>query len=242
MKSLGRLVSVVSLTAAVFAMPAAISVAEASSVLVDDGSYTYDPHTHLDWLDLTATQGLSYDQVTANDGVSYIADGWHYATFSDVLSLYKDAGIVFTEFPDANNPGDYGYDLLSPTPDSTVQALINLLGQTFEPDYDLPGTGSYGVFQSTTAGYYGVAIAQIYPDRPNPPRPDFASEAVVLDNHFTTADLTDFDGIGSYLVRDADVAATPLPASSLLFASGIGLIGFVAWRRKRAEVSAAICA
>jgi hypothetical protein len=43
-------------------------------------------------------------------------------------------------------------------------------------------------------------------------------------------------GVGVLLVRNADVAVTPLPGGAYLFMSGLGLIGFVSWRKKRGDV------
>ena len=60
--------------------------------LVDHGSYTTDTATNLNWLDLSATYGLSYNQVMGNSGVNYIAEGWRYATSSELATLFTDAG------------------------------------------------------------------------------------------------------------------------------------------------------
>jgi hypothetical protein len=87
--------------------------AQASSILIDRGSSTYDPATNLSWLDVTATADLSYSEVISNSGVDYIAKGWRYATDAEVEMLYHDAGIpTLTTQPD----GSFSYRLFSEDP------------------------------------------------------------------------------------------------------------------------------
>src|SRR5215470_4861134 len=62
----------------------------AAATLVDNGTFTTDTATGLDWLDVTQTQGLSYNAVTSLFG-STLA-GWQFATLAQVSKLYDDAG------------------------------------------------------------------------------------------------------------------------------------------------------
>jgi hypothetical protein len=60
------------------------------------------------------------------------------------------------------------------------------------------------------------------------------SSMTILNDPWPT-DYTD-PNVGVLLVRDADVAVTPLPGGAYLFMSGLGLIGFVSWRKRRGEL------
>ena len=60
----------------------------AQASIMDHGSYLTDTTTSMDWLDLTATQGLSYSSVIGSPP----AGGWHYASLADVSTLFDDAG------------------------------------------------------------------------------------------------------------------------------------------------------
>jgi hypothetical protein len=73
----------------------------------------------------------------------------------------------------------------------------------------------------------------------NPPAPDvwtqytFDVMATGTDT-FTLAfnDPASFDGLDNFSVTP-EVASTPLPAALPLFATGLGALGFLGWRRKR---------
>ena len=64
----------------------------ASSQLLDNGNYTTDTHTGLDWLDLTETRGLSFDDVNSQMGIGQKYDGWRFASRADVTQFWADAG------------------------------------------------------------------------------------------------------------------------------------------------------
>lgn len=113
----------------------------------DHGNYTTDTLSGLDWLDITETQGLSINEVSALLQPSGSFFGWRYASSNEFLSLI----------------GDYiGKSVLSPGLDSQTDAvrteagivrpsgILDLIGYTQifqEPDHQLSqftGTRAFG--------------------------------------------------------------------------------------------------
>lgn len=82
------------------------------------GSMTVDTTTGLGWLNLGATDGLSYQQVLADTKPGGIFSGFQYATIQQIFGLYSDAGI----------PGDGFYSLSNPS----IQSFISTLGPSGE--------------------------------------------------------------------------------------------------------------
>ena len=83
MKKLGLAVAL-AFFAGAFPAVAAVS-------LIDKGPVTYDPNSGLEWLDLGLTQGSSYNQTL---GSSYVANGFRFATATDLQNLYAVVGIT----------------------------------------------------------------------------------------------------------------------------------------------------
>lgn len=102
--------------------------------------WTTDKNSGLDWLDVTATMGMTYDQVNNNS----LYNGWHYATNTELNTLVTDATninlspsnpyvttfdtyrTVFRQvtIKDIGNPTDVTYTHL-------FDPLINMLGSRF---------------------------------------------------------------------------------------------------------------
>ena len=59
-----------------------------SASLVDLNTYSTDTVTGLDWLDVTASAGLSYAAVQGGAG-GWLAAGWRYATWGQVADLFS---------------------------------------------------------------------------------------------------------------------------------------------------------
>jgi hypothetical protein len=113
--------------------------------LQDLGAVTRDPATGLDWLDLTQSLGLSYDDVENGVGNDLAAQGWRHATASEVCALFATYALA---------PEPCGVDNRTASQPSTgaVESLIDLLGDTGSvigvsstPPYDPVVTGSVGL-------------------------------------------------------------------------------------------------
>lgn len=57
----------------------------------------FDTQTHLRWLDLSITLGLSYDLVSTQFGPGGQFPGFRYATTSDIVAFFSHAGIPFLD-------------------------------------------------------------------------------------------------------------------------------------------------
>ena len=65
-----------------------------------DGLVTHDSETGLDWLDLTETTSLSWDDIYAGAG-GWVTDGWRHATTAEVCELLQHAGFLPMPCPGA---------------------------------------------------------------------------------------------------------------------------------------------
>jgi hypothetical protein len=68
----------------------ALVAAPASAIVIDNGISVIDTSTNLEWLDLTQTQGLSWNQAEASTFVT--VDGYVHATDEQVITLFGNAG------------------------------------------------------------------------------------------------------------------------------------------------------
>jgi hypothetical protein len=186
--------------------------AAASSILLDHGNSTYDPGTHLEWLDLTQTLGRSYLDVIHGSGGFIGVGGWRYATSADLDQFFLDAG--------ATAPYDGTINNLNHDP---AVALLDLMGTLFSN----PGifSGSFGLLADQPAAGQ-QALGQISYDSGYGHFSDGANAS--------TADYALDGRVGSFLVKTTPVAATPIPAALPLFAAALGGLGLVGWRRNQA--------
>ena len=63
----------------------------AGAALIDNGTYTTDTASGLDWLDLTETTGLSFNYVSSQPGANGQFEGWSYAGITRIDQLVQNA-------------------------------------------------------------------------------------------------------------------------------------------------------
>ena len=87
---------------------------------------THDTVTGLEWLDLTASSGISYDDITLQFAVSGTFEGWHHATRAEVQDLFVNSANLTLGSQTTVDPlavqfvGFVGTTYGSPFPNSTA--------------------------------------------------------------------------------------------------------------------------
>ncbi len=170
-----------------------------------DNLITRDTATGLEWLDWAHTNNRSYSDVASKFGAGQEFEGFRYATRSELLTLYTDAGLSFPTMGAASNV-------------APAQAFTALFGLTFGSSPPNNGGVEALYDYSTSAGNHWVtAINHI--------------EGLVQPDWFETADNFPISFAGSAIVR-AGENNVPEPMSLTL--AGIALAGLAASRMKRA--------
>ena len=120
------------------------------AALVDAGNSMIDNGTGLRWLDLTETQGMSWNAVEASTFVT--VDGYVHATVDEVITLFTNAGFLTTD--NTNNPlnNPAAADLLNFLGCTQFCGTVNATGRGFaewtsvgwttRPNYHTSGLGA----------------------------------------------------------------------------------------------------
>lgn len=199
-------------TVGIFAV--SISVHATPITIVDNGNYTTDELSGLDWLDLTETNALSYNYVNGQLGAGGAYEGWHFASSEQVVMLWSNFGIDLTA---GSANAVYG-----PIDQGIIEAA-SLLGNTL-CEYSCSGY-PYGVL-GHTGDYRSVStidrLGAFFSSAEN--RNVYNNDDGVAAN-----DTWTYVHTGSFLIRDT-VATVPEPSIVILLASGIIAFGVV--RRK----------
>ena len=182
--------------------------------LVDHGTYTRDLNSNLEWLDLSYTQGLSFNALQSALNTNPNLSGWRLATLAEFSAIFTSRGYVFegqsvitTGTPQQVNDQFFntiiGY--FGTTQTSGSQFLSRgLLNEDYFLNEQIFGDIRYNT--STTIG-----SAQLGKVRDN------ASGNI----------------LAAYLVRDVTPSAVPLPAAAWFMLSGLGAIGVVMRKREK---------
>lgn len=116
----------VTLTASLFSLSGHAALMETDYLNEGDGLLIYDDVNQREWLDVTATTGISADAALALHG----EEGFRLATSADVFQLYSEAGAtnILVGAPQINpsDPGTNG----TVADRSAVEALAALMNHT----------------------------------------------------------------------------------------------------------------
>ena len=195
---------------------------EADWKVAGDGLITYDANTGLEWLDLTVTAGMTHDDVFAQLGSGGAYEGWHFASTSQVSTLWDNFGGsgTYTDWSIENN--------------NLFKVIAPLMGDLYcELSIFAPceiGTGlsqyiTSDIYPSVANSYVISRMQDFTTNETLAAESDFFSlEYTYTNNDVGTYGIT----AGSALIR---VSTVPIPSALWLFGSGlIGLIGFAGRR------------
>lgn len=195
---------------AIFCAAALLFAPCAQAALVDTGQYALDTDTNLEWLNLTLTQGVSYDSILSGQG-GWLANGWQFATpaqFEQLATAYIGPG------SNCSGSCPFGGGGFSEVYYLAAASVVSALGATYVGD----GEASQGLLGgSYVGGRVGAGTQNAYiPD----------GEWSVSYSSFGDPDTGDF------LVRSGDYVATPEASTWLMVLVGLGGLGYAARQRK----------
>jgi len=191
----------------------------ANSAIIDNGAYTTDTATGLDWLDLTTTSNRTFNDVNGNLGAGGEFEGWRYATYSDITTFLNTfGGVVLNGWHTANN--------------GTFEALAPLWGDLKciqASEACAIGDGeSYFIYQHGVNVRYGhindTSQINVHSGQDVSLTGDYINILGYLGSYESANILT-----AHALVRDA--SAIPVPAAAWLFGSALVVFGFI--KRKK---------
>lgn len=189
-----------------------------TAAIIDNFTYTTDTTTGLDWLDLTATAHMSYNDVSAQLGVGGALEGWSYATRAQISDFWDAFGGDSTYYNGWSTQNNGLFDVIAP-----LWGDVWCHFQTCDP-----GSGfSYAI----TADVYdtGLHWSSIMQDDEKRKSKAITNDFFVL-TYTTVDDINPGTGKGSALIR---TSAVPLPGVVWLF--GSGMFGLVVMTKQRAQ-------
>jgi hypothetical protein len=200
----------------------------ASTNFIDNGSYTTDTISGLDWLDVSTSKNQSYNYVSGQFGVGGVYQGYRYATrteFSNLISGFTGIDYAW-----------YGLAGHHDVPTGTLTKINNLLGPTwtfgiigmYALDPNHPYTWLTGLMANTYVRFQPASPRSGTPARYYAHITTSSSSAVGFGDQ---QDPTR----GSWLVRDT-LNPVPIPAAAFMFAPA--LLGFLGLRRKAKNLAA----
>ena len=198
-------------------------VFSANDPIFGPGALTRDTHQMLDFLDLTESTNMTYNEVSGEFGGTGVFAGFRHATELEVLGLINNFGFSPGAQVDLSIRGDTGGDQLS--------ELVFLLGNPWtSSDFDLrlaSGITSNLIFPGTLKQpptHRRITLVDVVDIS--------ANDGVIGTNQ--QFDTVRFDSVGHFLVRTSQASPIPEPTTIFLFGSGLaGMAGYRWYQRRR---------
>jgi hypothetical protein len=197
---------------------AGLTAASASAGLIDKGATTVDTDLGLEFLDLTASQGRSYNDVAGQFGVGGDFEGWRHATTAEVSALFTHGG-----FP--------GNGVVVSPADASIIPFIELIGATLNI-VDADGgqrVSTDGLFDDSDTGSFpgSAGLGElVYDTRTGQPFFNVSQSLLSIDG--VGVNLVQ-PILGHFLVR----AAVPEPGALALLGLGVLTLGTLRRRSRR---------
>ncbi|MEH6385219.1 MAG: hypothetical protein V7780_11465 [Colwellia sp.] len=199
----------------------------ANASLIVHEKYVTDNASGLDWMKLTETQNLSYNEVAGLLVSSEYFTGWRYAFIDEVIALKQNQGLI-SDF--GCNPDQYcSFDSRN---NGIAANFILTMGALETTDFSSEGAGvRYGVYGWTASRYEDEYPNGGFTGRFITQSQDFAvgsirtHDALVVAGYSNWLDNLDESQsyLGSWLVRD-NITVTEPPTFLLISLSLIGLV------------------
>ncbi len=213
---------------AALSLPAQAAVVSADWLAAGDGLLTRDVVNGLEWLDLTQTRGVSFNEALADTAVGSRFAGFRIPTLDDLFGLYGEAVGPVTSASNGNTPI---FDFTSE--ERAAQAkFVEMIGVTFT--FDFPGAGerrdAIGLLRPGSIGadpaipvagglffYFGSGVT---------------SYSWFNNGYAGSTDYAD-GSTGVYLVRSIGPGAVPEATTWAMMIAGFGLVGATMRRQRR---------
>ena len=226
---MSRFMSNVALATALVA-GAAVPLGGARAVTVINGSFEVTTHFVPNVDD---TMRLSVGSL-AMTGWTVVNSGLAWIGPTNTFGLTASNGSYFLDLTDYTDVSPYG---------GVSQIITTVAGQHYLLSFDLGSSTPYGTPDAITAtASAGPTSGTFTSTLSGTNNWQLETLAFIAASTSTTITLIGYSANRSYIGLDnVSVTATPLPAALPLFATGLGALGLLGWRRKRKN-SAALAA